>query len=78
MNSGVVGGTACYEDTTASSHMVDAQSRMYKNVVNQEDCAVRIIGLCGTSSCTKKSNLKFGIPNTQDVVVSMTLEVLLV
>ncbi|CAB1110564.1 unnamed protein product [Ectocarpus sp. CCAP 1310/34] len=57
---------------------VDAQSRMSKHVLNPVDCAVRIIGSCGTSSATKKGTLKFGIRNAHDEVVKVALDILLV
>ncbi|CAB1106814.1 unnamed protein product [Ectocarpus sp. CCAP 1310/34] len=49
-----IGDTTLYIDSGASSHMVDTQSRVSKHVLNPVDCAVRIIGSCGTSSATKK------------------------
>ncbi|CAB1121335.1 unnamed protein product [Ectocarpus sp. CCAP 1310/34] len=73
-----VGDTTLYIDSGASSHMVNAQSRMFKHVLNPVDCAVRIIGSCGTSSATKKGTLKFGIRNAHEEVVKVGLNVLLV
>ncbi|CAB1099484.1 unnamed protein product [Ectocarpus sp. CCAP 1310/34] len=74
----VVDDSACYIDSAASSHMVDEQSRLSHHVLNPVDCAVRIIGSCGTSDATKKGTLKFGVRNDQDQVVRVALEVLLV
>eukprot|EP00903_Cladosiphon_okamuranus_P021851 g20088.t1 len=74
----VVDDSTCYVDSAASSHMVDEQSRLSHHVLNPVDCAVRIIGSCGTSDATKKGTLKFGVRNDQDQVVRVALEVLLV
>ena len=65
----VVDDFACYVDSAASSHMVDEQSHLSHHVLNPVDCAVRIIGSCGTSDATKKGTLKFGVRNDQDQVV---------
>lgn len=73
-----VGDATLYIDTAASSHMVDAHSPMSKQVVNPVDCAVRIIGSCGTSNASKKGILKVGIRDALDNVVKVALEVLLV
>ncbi|CAB1113561.1 unnamed protein product [Ectocarpus sp. CCAP 1310/34] len=73
-----VGDTTLYIDTAASSHMVDAESRMSKRVFDPVDCAVRIIGSCGTSSATKKGTLKFGIRSEHGNIVTVALDVLLV
>eukprot|EP00752_Nemacystus_decipiens_P002677 g2503.t1 len=77
-DSEAVGDTTLYIDSGASSHMVDDESRMSKHVLNPVDCAVRIIGSCGTSSATKKGTLKFGIRNAHNDVVKVALDVLLV
>ena len=47
-------------------------------VLNPVDCAVRIIGSCGTSSATKKGTLKFGIRHAHNDVIKVALDVLLV
>lgn len=73
-----VDDTTVYIDSAASSHMVCANSRMSQQVLDPADCAVRIIGSCGTSNATKKGTLKFGIRNDQNKIVPVALEVLLV
>lgn len=78
VNPSAVGDTTVYIDSAASSHMVCTESRLSKHVRDPVDCAVRIIGSCGTSNATKKGTLKFGIRNDKNNVVPVALEVLLV
>ena len=70
-------GTRQY-DSTASRHVVSEESFISKHVVEKTDCSVRIKGSCGTSIATKKGTLIFGIQNTQDQVILVALEVVLV
>ena len=78
MDSLSVGNTTVYIDSAASSHMVSDESFISKHMVEKADSSVRIKGSCGKSSTTKKGTLKFGIRNTQDQVIPVASEVLLV
>ncbi|CAB1119293.1 unnamed protein product [Ectocarpus sp. CCAP 1310/34] len=79
VNPPAVGDKTVYIDSAASSHMICTESRMSKHVRDPVDCAVRIIGSCGTSNATKKNGtIKFGILNVKNTVVPVAVEVLLV
>ena len=72
------GDTAVFIDTTASSHMVTAESRLCQHVVNTTACSVRIKGSCGLSSATSKGTLVFRLRNERGELVAINLEVLIV
>ena len=78
VNSLPVGRTAVFIDSAAPCHMVSADSRISKHVVETSDCNVRIKGSCGTSSATKKATIKFGIGHAQDKIICIALDVKLV
>ena len=72
------GDTAVFIDTTASSHMVTAESRLCQHVVNTTACSVSIKGSCGVSSATSKGKLAFRLRNERGELVAINLEVLIV
>ena len=68
------GDTAVFIDTTASSHMVTAESRLCQHVVNTTACSVSIKGSCGVSSATSKGKLAFRLRNERGELYRSTWE----
>ena len=64
--------------TSASHHMVPAESQLCQHVVNNIDCSVRVKGSCGLSSASSKGTLRFHLRNDRGGLVQIHLEVLIV